>query len=372
MKIISILGNIMPVPTKEETQEFISKHNSFFTTPLTPEGQKKFQQFYEDSNAIDKIADYSMKLEALLYKNKQRINKESSKAVIYAWRNGDFAPALEHKEVRQFIMDNKDHPAIVLWVNKESEMELNDSKNQTKKHEASLPLSNTLTELETKILNMSQKDFDYLFDESATQIKNGGIIISRRLVVAGIEGTLFETQEDYYEWIKEIISTQNKPIQTLKELEEKRQQLEIQQYQQSVETAISNIDATLTTLRDKIGQVNQHHFPKARVKAMELLSNLEQCKVQYRKVLLEEPRMDLKSAGEQFSRDCKAAIADAKPILEKDLSWGAYLENLGKALLNAIVWAVTLGNVNSFFAYDKAKSVEAVEEAERNLKPGTT
>lgn len=117
--------NINIAPTKEETQEFINKNKSFFTTPLTPKGQKEFRQFYQDADAEDIISNYSRKLISLLYKNTKKIKENTTTPVIYSWLKNDFAPALEHEEVRQFIMDNRDDPAVVMWRNKKPEIELN-------------------------------------------------------------------------------------------------------------------------------------------------------------------------------------------------------------------------------------------------------
>ncbi|KTC76766.1 hypothetical protein [Legionella brunensis] len=106
----------MPAPTKEEVEQFIRENESFFKTPLS--NQSDFKAFYEKNDALKVIKEYSDGLEKLLYANKKRLTKESTMAVVYDWRKGDFSSALEFETIRQYIMDNKDHPAIALWRDK--------------------------------------------------------------------------------------------------------------------------------------------------------------------------------------------------------------------------------------------------------------
>ena len=219
----------MVAPTKEETLEFINNNKSFFTTPLSVEGQKEFQQFYQDENAIEQIADYSQKLTDLLYKYAQQLSKDSSKAVIYSWRKGDFGPALEHEEVRQFIIDNKDHPALVMWANRNPALETKEQeKNQEKPMEVDDLLKSTvfrptppmndpsqkLAELTETFMKKEKTDFDYFFDRFDTQMSNGNVLIGRRLIREGLTGDLFKSQKDYDSWKADIISAKNQQTQT--------------------------------------------------------------------------------------------------------------------------------------------------------------
>ncbi|HAU1321919.1 TPA: hypothetical protein F8R96_13385 [Legionella pneumophila] len=202
----------MAAPTKEEVQDFINKNISFFITPLSEEGQKKFQQFYKDANAMNQISDYSQKLMALLHKCTQKLSSESVTPVIYAWRKGDFAPALEHEEVRQFIMDNQDHPAVVMWRNNKSTIELNKSETKTPRQEPPVPIedkTNKLGDFTEKFMKMDKNEFEYLFSGSDTQVRSGNIFMNRRLSRAGLTGELFKTQEDYNNWMTNLISARN-------------------------------------------------------------------------------------------------------------------------------------------------------------------
>ncbi|HBD7070921.1 hypothetical protein [Legionella pneumophila] len=208
----------MAAPTKEEVQDFIDKNISFFITPLSEEEQKKFQQFYKDANAMEQIADYSKKLMALLYKYKQILNNNRV-PVFNAWRKGDFAPALAHEEIRQFIMDNKDHPAVMMWANKKSTIELNKSETQAPRQETPVPAQEKpkgLDDFTEKFMKMDKGQFDYCFSSSDSQTRSGNIFMNRRLVREGLTGELFNTQEDYNNWKSNLVSArkpQTTPVQ---------------------------------------------------------------------------------------------------------------------------------------------------------------
>lgn len=83
---------------------------------------------------------------------------------------------------------------------------------------------------------------------------------------------------------------------------------------------------------------------------------------------LANPQINFKEAGLKFKEASNLVIQKAKPILEKDLGWGEYLKNLFKVIVNAIVFCVTFGASQGFFATTRAKSAEAVEKAESELE----
>lgn len=242
----------MVAPTKAEAQVFIEKNKGFFTTPLSQKGQEEFQKFYEDEHAINAIADYSQKLQAVLYKCEQILAERQlangtmekrTQAVIYPWRKGDFAPALEHEEVRQFLLDNKDHPAVVLWRNKE----LNLSGAKTQKQEPPTPTPEQTTSLEQLskgFLNLTKKDFDYLFGLD-TQIYNENIIMNRRLTRVGIHGGLFKSQADYDGWKSDIIA-QKKQLETT----QTQNQTRTQNQEPTPEVSKGIIDYLLDAIKD--------------------------------------------------------------------------------------------------------------------------
>lgn len=96
-----------------ETREFLEQNASFFRTPLTD--QSRFIQFYEATGKLGLLQDYSQQLTDLLRDHYQEPHEHVRKSVIYAWRNGDFEPALQHPAICDFLIANKDHLAILLW-----------------------------------------------------------------------------------------------------------------------------------------------------------------------------------------------------------------------------------------------------------------
>ncbi|HAT8179186.1 TPA: Dot/Icm secretion system substrate [Legionella pneumophila] len=134
-----------------------------------------------------------------------------------------------------------------------------------------------------------------------------------------------------------------------------------------IQVALETVDQALEELKSKIGNVNQHKYDKAYEAAKTLLRQLQETRDQYA-VDLKNPQTNLNEAGLKFKEACKLLIQDAKPILEKDLGWGDYLKNLLKVIVNTIVFGVTFGASQGFFATTRAKSAVAVEEAENDLE----
>ncbi|WP_269465566.1 Dot/Icm secretion system substrate [Legionella pneumophila] len=134
-----------------------------------------------------------------------------------------------------------------------------------------------------------------------------------------------------------------------------------------IQVALEAVDQALEELKGKIGDINQHKYDKAYEAAKTLLRQLQETRDQY-VVDLTNPQTNFNEAGLKFKEACKLVIQDAKPILEKDLGWGEYLKNLLKVLVNAIVFCVTFGANQGFFATTRAKSAVAVEEAESALE----
>ncbi|CEG57180.1 ankyrin repeat domain-containing protein [Legionella fallonii] len=166
------------------------------------------------------------------------------------------------------------------------------------------------------------------------------------------------------EWKQELLQKpQEEPLEKPED-----EALKEQQYQKLAKERISRIDLAIATLGSKIGQAEQHHFSEAINTATKLLDDLHAFRDEYHDALLNEPRVDMKIAGNRFNDSCTLAITNAKQVLERDLGWGDYLGNLLKALVNAVVWVFTVGNSNAFFPYKKAESLEAIEQEEQNLK----
>ncbi|MFY7698383.1 MAG: PEP/pyruvate-binding domain-containing protein [Legionella sp.] len=134
---------------------------------------------------------------------------------------------------------------------------------------------------------------------------------------------------------------------------------------------LATIESELNGLREKIGTVDKHYCAIAQKQAQELLEELEQHKIQYQMALQQAAQLEeitVKAAGEQFNAACKLSIEKAKPILERDLSWGDYLRNLVNALANAIIKIATFGYSSSFFSHKTAESLDIIDQIEHNLR----
>jgi hypothetical protein len=241
---------------------------------------------------------------------------------------------------------------------------------------------NNLVQLVLKKLNMTQEDRTFL----SQSLKPPVLLSEERKTTLPIDtvpvvNSINLIQEIYQQQPKnevtsvaltKLIEMANQACyQNVNCISKKDYQALQQSYRQySTLETISTIETTLNTLQNKIATIDQHHFPDAKNQAKELLANLEQYKTQYERTIQNEPSKEkIKTAGEQFGRDCKEAIDKAKPILKRDLNWGDYLKNLAKALANAIIKVVTRGKNSSFFACKKAALLEVVEIAEQDLKP---
>ncbi|MFO8740880.1 Dot/Icm T4SS effector LegC6 [Legionella pneumophila serogroup 1] len=134
-----------------------------------------------------------------------------------------------------------------------------------------------------------------------------------------------------------------------------------------IQVALEKVDQALEELKGKIGDINQHKYDKAYEAAKILLRQLQETRDQYA-IDLANPQINFKEAGLKFKEASNLVIQQAKPILEKDLGWGEYLKNLFKVIVNAIVFCVTFGASQGFFATTRAKSAEAVEKAESELE----
>src|SRR5690606_14154688 len=65
--------------------------------------------------------------------------------------------------------------------------------------------SKELGALTEQFKKVSRKEFDYVFCIS-TQVPNGNIVMSRRLVTANLRGELFNSQQDLESWKEKLIS----------------------------------------------------------------------------------------------------------------------------------------------------------------------
>ncbi|MCL9683126.1 hypothetical protein [Legionella maioricensis] len=145
----------------------------------------------------------------------------------------------------------------------------------------------------------------------------------------------------------------------------KEEQLRQEAQLRSAQKIIGKIDEALGTLKNNIGEVNQHHFPAAVEEANALLSALETATALYSAALVSG--INIRNAEIEFKRSCEGAINDARTVLSRDLGWGDYLTNLLKAIANMVI-SVFTANPHALFKPAPSLSLEAVEAAAASLE----
>lgn len=130
----------MPVAREIDALYFIKKNETFFRDPI--DNQEQFANFYEEQNKTDLILDYSKKFTSVLT---ETFHKEAR--AIDWWFNGDFEEVLKEEKIRQFIMDNQKHPALIAWQKKHPPKEISAPRSLSEK-EISAPPSLSEKEIE--------------------------------------------------------------------------------------------------------------------------------------------------------------------------------------------------------------------------------
>lgn len=93
----------------------------------------------------------------------------------------------------------------------------------------------------------------------------------------------------------------------------------------------------------------------------------------------QEAEQSLEQAKTRFLKTCTDAISHSKPLLQKELGWGAYLANLFKSIANIVVHAanatigMVYGDKNKFtlFAHEKGPMVAETEQLEQAIQKTT-
>lgn len=153
----------------------------------------------------------------------------------------------------------------------------------------------------------------------------------------------------------------------LKQDQLKQEQLrKEEQFKQMVAASLKKVDDVLDALKTTIGGTDQHKFAQATDQAQKLLASLTLARTQYQANL--QSKMPADQANKIFKADCTVAINEAKPILERDLGWGDYLNNILKALVNALITGVTFGYSRNFFTPVRSQSVLLIEQAEKDFE----
>lgn len=114
------LETMMPTPTLEEATLFMQKNEYFFRSflildpnNLIPKEQDGLKKIYTTAGVIKDLESYSEHLKDLLYKYRATIKLSVKQPVIVPWRKGNFAPALAFPEIREFLVENQNNPALL-------------------------------------------------------------------------------------------------------------------------------------------------------------------------------------------------------------------------------------------------------------------
>jgi hypothetical protein len=102
----------MPATREVNALHFVKKNETFFRGPI--DNHNQFIKFYERQNKIEQIADYVQKFITVL---QTTIHKEITfeAPATFWWQKGEFEQVLSEPAIHQFITDNYDHPALVVW-----------------------------------------------------------------------------------------------------------------------------------------------------------------------------------------------------------------------------------------------------------------
>lgn len=132
-----------------------------------------------------------------------------------------------------------------------------------------------------------------------------------------------------------------------------------------VTTRLAPVEQALVELRIKLTVVDQYNYARAHKEANRLLEKLESSRDRYRDKLSKE-EFSIKMEKD-FQAECVSAIRIAKPILENDLDWGDYIQNLLKTFANKIF--ATVGKEHLFFQLIESESLKAVKSGVREMMP---
>ncbi len=154
------------------------------------------------------------------------------------------------------------------------------------------------------------------------------------------------------------------------------------------ETVQNKITTVLTELRDKINKI-EHPLSTATKVANHLFDELKQAQTDYLRNLEYELNQlnitvvdfvndpNIQKVNKNYIQACDDLINDphTRNVLERDLNWGTYLNNLLKTIANMVILTFTTAltfnsyPVNNFFSLNKSKTIEIIEEEQENLKP---
>ncbi|HAT5038680.1 TPA: Dot/Icm T4SS effector Lem9, partial [Legionella pneumophila] len=184
--------------------------------------------------------------------------------------------------------------------------------------------------------------FDYYVKDLSTDISNGGISISRRLLRdLGLKGEFFKTQKDYNEWIDDVISTRK------------------------FINFSANIDNILNKFEEKIKNIGTN-YPEAKIKANDLLMSLRKNKDE----AFSNPSLE---SLYDFADKSKQMIKSTISSLERESGSVVFLSDLAEQILNTIntflnnTLSSSTSSRSGFFGFKLSYEKVIVQDLEKNI-----
>ncbi len=164
--------------------------------------------------------------------------------------------------------------------------------------------------------------------------------------------------------------------------EEQRQQEERRRRRHHVDAVRNKITSALDILKGRINEI-EHPLADALTVADNLLTNLEEAQHTYIRNLKHGLKhLDLtitdfnndsgiNEINRAYIQACEGLIndVDTRRVLERDLKWGPFLNNLLKIIANAIILVVTFGQVSNFFTRVKSETLNIFDNSMDSLNP---
>ncbi|AGN14381.1 hypothetical protein D7219_01650 [Legionella pneumophila] len=199
-----------------------------------------------------------------------------------------------------------------------------------------------LAKIKEQLLKMKDGEFDYYVKDLSTDISNGGISISRRLLRdLGLKGEFFKTQKDYNEWIDDVISTRK------------------------FINFSANIDNILNKFEEKIKNIGTN-YPEAKIKANDLLMSLRKNKDE----AFSNPSLE---SLYDFADKSKQMIKSTISSLERESGSVVFLSDLAEQILNTIntflnnTLSSSTSSRSGFFGFKLSYEKVIVQDLEKNI-----
>jgi len=190
---------------------------------------------------------------------------------------------------------------------------------------------------------------------------------SELIAITALLGNDYALTLDGLEYLKRYVKAKKDNEDTSAIIAEANQRME--EYEKDLSSLYSNnsppkaIDSKSEDIKPRIDSIIDsfntedigHHHANAKQVAEQLKADLTSAT----NTLFANKSPKLFYKG--YLKKVKRLIDTARPTLERDLGWGAYLNNLWIAICNTVVGVLSLGCYQGFFAYNKADAARAAD-----------